>query len=208
MPIADATNDTYTIPSVAAANYGSYRVEVNDGRYTTVSAAAVLTPPPPVILSAPGSRAAVVGSSPTFSVTAVVFSGITNYQWMYYGTNVSGAGVSGATTVTLTLSNVQPVSFGGPYTVRVNDGTTSVTSSPPAFLTMAVSPTLSTPVLLDAELAYSFATEAGPSYVVEFKSSLTNVAWTPFQTNVGNGSPISVTNMLTGSEGYFRVRLR
>jgi hypothetical protein len=149
-----------------------------------------------------------VGSSPTFTVTATTFSGVTNFQWLYYGTNVAGAGVSGATTRTLTLGNVQPFRFGGPYTVRVNDGTTSITSSPPALLTMAVSPTVSAPVLLGAGLAYSFGTEIGPSYVVDFASSLTNPVWTPIGTNVGTGSPISVTNTLTGSEGYFRIRLQ
>jgi hypothetical protein len=127
---------------------------------------------------------------------------------MYFGTNIAGAGVSGATTRTLTLTNLQPVRFGGPYTVRVNDGTTSITSSPPAILTMAVSPTIDAPVLVGPGLAYSFSTEVGPFYVVDFKSSLTNVAWTAIQTNAGTGSPISVTNVLTGKEGYFRIRLQ
>jgi hypothetical protein len=92
--------------------------------------------------------------------------------------------------------------------VRVNDGATSITSAPPAMLTMAASPTIGAPVLVGAGLAFSFGTEFGPSYVVDFKSSLTNAAWTPIQTNAGTGSPISVTNMLTGREGYFRIRLQ
>jgi hypothetical protein len=73
---------------------------------------------------------------------------------------------------------------------------------------MAVSPAISAPVLLGADLTYTFATEIGPSYVVDFKSSLTNAVWTPIQTNAGTGGPISVTNTLTGSEGYFRIRLQ
>jgi hypothetical protein len=208
VPIPNATGDTYTIPSIGPAHYGSYRVDVNDGRYTTASATVALVPPPPVINVPPASRAAVVGGSATFSVTATTYSGVTNYQWLYYGTNVAGAGVSGATTRTLTLANVQATRFGGPYTVRVNDGTTSITSAPPAMLTMAASPTIGAPVLVGAGLAFSFSTEFGPSYVVDFKSSLTNAAWTPIQTNTGTGGPISVTNTLTGREGYFRIRLQ
>jgi hypothetical protein len=206
--IPNATSDTYAIPSIVPANYGSYRVEVNDGRYTTASATVALVPPPPVINVPPASRVAVVGGSASFTVTATTFSGVTNYQWLYSGTNVAGAGVSGATTRTLTLANVQAVRFGGPYTVRVNDGTTSITSSPPAMLTMAASPTIGAPMLVGAGLAYSFGTEVGPSYVVDFKSSLTNAAWTPIQTNAGSGNPMSVTNALTGNEGYFRIRLQ
>jgi hypothetical protein len=208
VPIAGATGDTYTIASVTAAHYGSYRVDVNDGHDTTSSDAAALVSPAPVINVQPASRAAVVGSSPSFTVTATTFNGTTNYQWMYYGTNIAGAGVGGATARTLTLTNVQPVRFGGPYTVRVNDGVTSVTSAPPAFLTMAVSPSIGEPVLVGAGLAFNFGTEFGPSYVVDFKSALTNAAWTPIRTNAGTGSPIIVTNQLTGSQGFFRIRLQ
>jgi hypothetical protein len=107
--IANATNASYSIASVASTNYGTYRVEVGDGRYTTVSGSVALVPPAPVINIQPSSRAALVGSSPTLSVTATTFSGVTNYQWLYYGTNVSGTGVSGATSRVLTLAGIQPV---------------------------------------------------------------------------------------------------
>jgi hypothetical protein len=206
--IANATNASYSLASVATTNYGSYRVEVSDGRYTTVSSTVVLRPPVPVINIQPSSRAAVVGSSPTLSVTATSFSGTTNYQWLYYGTNVAGTGVSGATTRVLTLGNIQAVKFNGPYTVRVNDGTTSITSAPSATITVAVSPTVAAPAAIGADFVFSYPSEVGPSYVVDFKSALTNVAWTPIKTNSGTGSPINITNALSGDQGYFRIRLQ
>jgi hypothetical protein len=43
---------------------------------------------------------------------------------------------------------------------------------------------------------------------VDFKSALTNAAWTPVKTNAGTGSPLNVTNAMTGSQGYFRIRLQ
>jgi len=206
--ITGATNATYAIGSVASTNFGSYRVEVSDGRYTTVSSTASLVSPAPVINIQPTSRAAVVGSSPTLSVTATTFSGTTNYQWLYYGTNVSGTGVSGATTRVLTLGGIQPVRFNGPYTVRVNDGTTSITSAPAATITIAVSPTIAAPQAVGANLVFSYPSEVGPNYVVDFKSALTNVAWTPIATNAGTGGPINFTNALSGNQGYFRIRLQ
>jgi hypothetical protein len=206
--ISGATNASYAIASVALANYGSYRVEVGDGRYTTVSGTVILIAPAPVINVQPASRAAVVGSSPTLSVTATTFSGATNYQWLYYGTNVSGTGVSGATNRVLTLAGIQPVRFNGPYTVRVNDGTTSITSAPAATITVAVSPTVSAPQTQGTNLVFSYPSEVGPNYVVDFKTALTNAAWTPIKTNAGSGGTINFTNALSGDQGYFRVRLQ
>jgi len=205
--IAGATGATYSIGSVASTNYGSYRVEVSDGRYTTVSSTVSLVSPGPVINVQPVSRAAVVGSSPTLSVTASTFSGTTNYQWLYYGTNVSGTGVSGATTRVLTLGGIQPVRFNGPYTVRVNDGTTSITSAP-VTITIATSPTVAAPKLSGANFVFSYPSEVGPDYVVDFKSALTNAAWTPLRTNAGTGNIINFTNAVSGDQGYFRIRLQ
>ena len=206
--IAGATSASYALASVAATNYGSYRVEVSDGRYITTSSTVSLVAPAPVINVQPSSRAAVVGSSPTLSVTATTFSGTTNYQWFYYGTNVSGTGVAGATTRVLTLGGIQSNRFNGPYTVRVNDGTTSITSSPAATITFAVPPTVSGQQAQGTNFLFSFPTEVGPNYIVDFKSALTNATWTPLRTNAGNGGAINFTNAVSGDQGYFRIRLQ
>lgn len=208
-----ATNLTGSITNplnftVRSTNYGPYRVIVSDGFLSVTSAVANLTPPTPVINVQPSSLAAVAGGSPALSVTATTFSGVTNYQWFYYGTNVSGAGISGATTRVLTLAGIQAVSFNGPYTVRVNDGTTSITSAPSATITVAVSPTVAAPTTVGANFVFSYPSQLGPNYVTDFKSNLTNVAWTPIKTNAGTGSPISITNTLSGDQGYFRIRLQ
>ncbi len=208
-----STNLTGTVTNplnftVRSTNYGPYRVIASDGFLSVTSAVASLTPPAPLINIQPASQAAVVGGSPKLTVTATSFSGITNFQWSYYGTNVSGTGISGATTRLLTLTNVQPVNFDGPYTVRVNDGTTSITSAPSATITVAVSPTVSAPVAVGADLVFSYPSELGPNYVTDFKSALTNVAWTPIKTNAGTGGTINLTNALTGDQGYFRIRLQ
>jgi hypothetical protein len=200
--IASATNATYSF-TVTPASFGTYAWTVNDGNYTLTSSNATLRPTAPVINTPPASRAAVLGGSASFSVTATTYSGLTNYQWLYYATNLPAA-----TNRTLTLTNLQASRFGGPYTVRVNDGTTSITSAPPATLAVAVSPRLSSPVLVSAGLTYNYGTEIGPSYVVDFKSALTNAAWTPVRTNVGTGGLINVTNATSGSQGYFRIRLQ
>ena len=204
-PIPGATGATYSVANVQTTNYGNYSVVVNDGTYPVSSAVVSLTPPAgPVINIQPASRAAVVGSSPSFTVLASTSSGVTNYQWMYYGTNLTGA-----TAATLTLTNVAASRFGGPFTVRVNDGWFSVTSTPPAVLTLATSPTIgAAPMRIGESFVLSFGTEVGPLYVVDYTSSLTNTAWTPLSTNAGTGGILVITNTVTGAEGYFRVRMQ
>lgn len=88
----------------------------------------------PSITSVPVSRTVVQGSNVTFSVTAVSSVPL-SYQWQRNGVNLSnGISVSGATTNTLTLSNVQPADAGA-YTVLVSTPAATVSSA--ASLTVA-----------------------------------------------------------------------
>jgi len=94
----------------------------------------------PVIVTEPASQTAYSGATVTFSVSA---SGATSYQWMAGATgsgiytNLLNAGqFSGVTTPTLTITNVQPTN-NGDYVVVVSNGNGSVSSTPPANLTVA-----------------------------------------------------------------------
>ena len=90
----------------------------------------------------------------------------------------------------------------------MSDGTTSITSSPPATLTAALSPNISSPGLVGANFKLSFGTELGVNYVVESKTNLLQPAWIPVKTNAGTGGAISVTNATSGAQGFFHVRLQ
>jgi hypothetical protein len=202
--IANATSATLTINPVTTNSFGTaYAVLVSDGAYSIWSSSAtVVGAAGPVIVTQPVNQAAVVGGSASFSVTASTSTGVTNYQWMYYGTNLTGA-----TKRTLTLSNLQPSNFGGPYTVSVSDGSSSVASSP-ATLTLASSPTLTKPTRSGNNFSFSFTTEVGPAYVLDYKSALTNAVWIAESTNFGTGGIITITNTSSGPEGYYRIRLQ
>jgi hypothetical protein len=72
----------------------------------------------------------------------------------------------------------------------------------------ATPPLLSEVANADGVFLFSFAAEANRAYTVEFRDSLTSGSWTP-ATNFpaqGTAMTLSVTNALTGNEGYFRVR--
>jgi hypothetical protein len=203
--ILNATNRVYSF-TAGPTNYGSFKVIVNDGWNTNTSSVAVVTPPAPSIVSVtPATKAVLLGSTPTtFTVAALTFSGATNYQWLS-----NSVSIASATAKTLIITNVQLGNIGAIYTVRVNDGTTSITSAPPVALTVAVSPAITTPALLSAtSYKLSFATETGLSYVVDYKTNLLQATWIPASTNAGTGGQVNVTNTVVGSQGYFRIRLQ
>ena len=204
LPAPAGTNRTYSY-TAAFANYGTYRVIINDGWNFATSSVAVVTPPAPSVLTSPLGRAAVVGSSPSLTVSPSTFSGVTNYQWLLASAPVSAA--VGGTNRTLTLTNIALPSFGS-YTVRVNDGFTSVTSTPAALITVAVSPAITTPGLVSGGFKLTYNTESGPGYVTEFKTNLLQPTWSILQTNVGNGNPVSVTNNSASATGFYRIRLQ
>jgi hypothetical protein len=120
---------------------------------------------------------------------------------------VYGAGQLGSQANALT--SLQTGNFGSLYTVRVSDGTTTLTSSPAVALTVAVSQPISSPGLNGSKFSLSFNTEVGPSYVIDTTTNLAPANWVPVSTNAGTGGLISVTNAISStSQGFYRVRLQ
>jgi hypothetical protein len=92
----------------------------------------VINPPavgtPPQITSQPASKNAVAGTSASFSVTATGTAPL-KYEWRKGTTKLTdGGNVSGASTATLTVGNVQAADAGN-YTVNVSNGSGGVNSS-------------------------------------------------------------------------------
>jgi hypothetical protein len=58
------------------------------------------------------------------------------------------------------------------------------------------------------QVAFSYATSAGNSYIVETRNSLTTGSWTAIQTNLGTGGLLSYTNSSAGSAAFFRLRVQ
>ena len=84
--------------------------------------------PAPVITTQPVSRSVIAGASVAFNVVATGTPPLT-YQWRLGSANVvNGPNIAGATTASLSLTNVQP-SQAGDYSVVVTSAGTSVISS-------------------------------------------------------------------------------
>lgn len=133
--IAGATSATLTVSNVQVANAGVYTVTVTNTAGSVTSNAAALAVnviAPPGISTQPGSQSARAGAAVVFTVAANG-TGPLGYQWRKDGTAISGA-----TSASLTLGNIQS-SDAGAYTVVVTNAAGSITSSA-ATLTIGIPP--------------------------------------------------------------------
>ena len=151
---------------------------------------------PPLITTSPVSQSAAVGSSVSLSVEAAGTAPL-SYQWRFNGTNLSGA-----TSATLTLTNVQ-LTQAGNYSVLVAN-LFGATNSVPAALTIGLPPSVTQfPQSQTAECGggatfTASATGTAPlNYQWYLNSSpvpgATNSSFTISQVNLTeNGYPVSV----------------
>ena len=124
---------TLVLDNLNPANAGNYQVVVTGPAGSVTSSVAALDVG--MITSQPASRASQAGSTATFSVT-VQGMPLLSYQWLKNGSNMTdGGNISGSTTATLTLTNVQNAD-GAPYSVVVSNSIAGCRTSSPALLTV------------------------------------------------------------------------
>jgi sugar lactone lactonase YvrE len=133
--LAGATASSYTVVNTQSTNAGSYSVVITNSLGSVTSSVATLTIiVPPAITTEPLSLTVTQGNNAPFSV-AVSGTAPFAYQWLFDGGAISAATASG-----YTISNAQPANAGS-YSVIVSNSAGSVTSSPPAVLTVISMPT-------------------------------------------------------------------
>jgi predicted outer membrane repeat protein len=121
--IVGATSDSYTIPSVAAADAANYDVVVTNNSGTDTSNPATLTVNEPVAITAhPQSQTKCVDDPVTFTVTATG-TGPLSYQW-----RKNGGDISGATSNSYSIPSVT-TDHGGSYDVVVTNVCGALTSN-------------------------------------------------------------------------------
>jgi len=167
---------------------------------------------PPVITTQPTNASVRVGSSVTFTVVATGTPPLT-YQWRKDVTNI----IAGATTSTLTLTNVTAADAGS-YDVRVANAVTNVLS---AAAVLTVNPPVAQPTLSgvsaqtsgsDLVVSFTIQTETGASYQLQAAPNLSDspIQWADEGSPVpGDGSIIitlsSTNNITITPMKFFRV---
>jgi hypothetical protein len=149
-PAAGQTNATLSFPSATTNDAGNYVLIVDDsaGSVTSSVVNVSIESSPATVVASPVSVTRIEGISVTLDVTASGSEPI-HYQWLS-----NGVAISGATSSSLTLSDIQP-SFATNYRVTVFN-TLGTNTSSPATLTVIPEATGSyaSTVAADAPVAY------------------------------------------------------
>jgi polygalacturonase len=178
-PVATATNATLVLTNVQIAAAGGYSLLISNsyGSVTSVVANLAVTNVAPIIATQPQDLTVIPGQNATFSVIVNGSQPLT-YQW-YENTNIL---LGGATSSSLTLSNVQPTAAGS-YSVVVSNSIGTTTSSN-AVLTVNTNPVA--PLFLTQPASVSVVIGGNASF------SATAIGTTPitYQWNL-NGAPVS-----------------
>ena len=134
--IAGATNSSLVISNATANDEGDYQAILRNDVGTTASQiATVRVAQPPVITAQPSSTNALVGGTVSMTISATGRSPL-SYQWKQNGTTISGA-----TTTTLTVANIQETDWTA-YTVVITNLDGSIESQPANITETPTAPTI------------------------------------------------------------------
>lgn len=152
----------------------------------------------PTITTQPQSQTVTVGASVVFSVTA---SGrpTPTYQW-----SRNGAAIAGATSPTLTLSNVQSGDAGN-YTVTVSNSVGSVTSST---ATLTVNPTAVAPAITAQPQSQTVTAGGSATFSVTATGTpAPTYQWARNGSAIAGatGASLALTNIQTSDAGSYTV---
>ncbi|HTB85104.1 MAG TPA: immunoglobulin domain-containing protein [Candidatus Sulfotelmatobacter sp.] len=195
--INGATTATLTLLSVSQLNALNYFVVLSNaaGIVTSTPPAHLTVIDPPVITTPPQSLTVNATSNATFTV---VYMGTSpNIQW-YKGGNLLGNGgnVSGATSATLILTSVSDSDAAG-YTVVLSNAAGSVTSTPPAVLSV-----IDKPVITGEPQSLTVNATSNATFTVAYMGTSPNIQWYKGGTLLPNGVNVSgatsATLTLTG----------
>ncbi len=183
--VSGANSNVLTLVNVLGINRGEYSVVVSNAAGVMTSSAATLTVIDPAIFAQPIGQTNVIGSTVTFSVTAVGTTPLT-YQWYQDGTALFGKTAS-----TLVLTNISS-SDAGAYTVVITNSAGSMTSAPALLVTF--------PPLITSQPANVTVNQGQPA-----SFSVSATGQTPFSYQWQKDSGAGWTNVPNATNRIFTI---
>jgi hypothetical protein len=194
--IPNATNSSYTINNVQAANQGIYTVLVSNGSGSVNSSPATLSlRPPPSITTPLSNRVVNPGGSVTFTV-GVGGSGPFTYQWRHNGSVISGAGTS-----SLFRNGLQHI-HAGMYSVTVSNSAGGTTSE----AELIVRPVIAHAALSNSVLLLTVDATPGKTYSLQGGTNLLN--WADLQSLTPSAVRTELQMPVTSTNRLFRLRMQ
>ena len=187
--ITGAATSSLRLTNVQTTSSGSYMVTVTNSAGSQSASATLTVLLPPSIVTPPQSVTVSNGLNASFSVVASGSAPL-NYQWQF-----NGGALSGATSSSLTITNVQPANQGD-YTVVVSNAVGSITSTA-AHLT--VQTTSAGPFQLaiippvNGFLSFNITGPAQTNYVIWTSTNLA-APWSKLQTNFSATGSVHFTD--------------
>ena len=191
----------FTARTLFDADYGNVSLEA-----ATLSGVSLTNAPPAVTITNPANNAIFIApanilisakaSDDDGSIALVEFfqdstrmGAATNEPYSFSWTSVSAGNYILTAKAT---DNLGAATLSTPVAI-------SVTNSPPAAVV------IQNPAVSDGAVRFSFATQAGLNYTVQFTDSLAPVNWQEVTNFTGAGATVSVTNTTTSAERFYRV---
>jgi hypothetical protein len=200
--ISGATSSTLALSSVQASDAATYTAVATNSAGSAVSSGAVLTVSAsaiaPVITTQPQNQTTPSGGNVTFTAAATGTPSPT-FQW-----RKNGANISGATSATLVLTNVQSASA-GTYTFMATNSAGSVVSSG-AVLT--VSGAASAPAFTTQPLSSAIFVGGSVSFIAVASGSPTpSYQWQKGGVNIvgATSSTLTISNAQLAAAGSYAV---
>jgi len=204
--LTDEVANTLTLTNVQPGDAGGYSVLVTNAfGSVTSSVANLLIAEPPSVTLQPVGQTVSLGSNAVLNAAADG-TGPLSYQWFFNFTNA----LPGATTGTLSLTNVQPEQA-GVYALLVTNVAGSVLSEP-ARLRVLVPPIAGAPSVStgNGQASVSFQSLTGLVYTLEYSPTLLPAQWTPIQPSMpgtGDWMVLQDTNSVFPSgTRFYRIR--
>lgn len=200
--ISGATGATLTINNVGNANAGAYSVVVTNsgGSATSINATlSVVTVTPPTITGQPVSQTVTAGSSVSFAVVASSSVAV-SYQWRFNGGNIAGA-----TSSTLSLTNVQ-AGQAGTYSVVVSNSAGATAS---ANATLAVTAVVQPPSIVTSPSSQNVNSGAAVTLGVNAAGSGLSYQWFSYGNAIpgATGATYTIPNFDPANAGFYAVRV-
>ena len=196
--LTGATSSNYSIAITQPNHVGAYTVVVSNsfGSVTSAPPAVLTLNIPPTVTQQPQSQTVVAGAAATFSVTATGTAPF-SYQWRKDGTNLAVA-----TSASYSIANAQTNHAGG-YTVVVSNDFGSITSSPPAVLTVNLSPTITQQpvtqtIFAGATVTFSVTASGTAPFTYQWRKDGTNLTG-------ATGSSYALARVQPGHAGGYSV---
>ncbi len=194
---------TYT-PAPSFVGNDSFVYQAKDGQTNLgtaqVSIAVNAVSSAPFISSEPASRTNLAATTATFTVGAGGASPL-SYRWLKNGASLSDGGkISGSTNATLTITNVLGADDGN-YSVIVSNAFGSVTSAPPAVLTVI------DPVITSLPASRTNVAGTTATFTVTVAGTTPGYQWLKNNTAISgaNGPTLSLTNVSDTNAGTYTV---